>query len=112
MKRETFEAKGLRVETWRDYNGRHFICWKPLTSVYISGRKELLRFIAWPPKTPTGDSLRSWLDSLQATDAEREARSHDPQAELPSTGDLLATGFGPECHLDEGDPNFQTKTVI
>jgi hypothetical protein len=24
---------------------------------------------------------------------------------------LLATGFGPECHLDESDPNYQTKMV-
>jgi hypothetical protein len=26
--------------------------------------------------------------------------------------DLMATGFGPECHLDETNPNYQAKAVI
>jgi hypothetical protein len=69
MKRESFEARGLSIETWRDHNGRHFNAWKPHVSVYCGSRKDLLRFVQWPPKTPTGDSLRSWLDSLEAADA-------------------------------------------
>jgi hypothetical protein len=69
MKRESFEARGLSIETWRDHNGRHFNCWRPQTSVYRNSRQGVLKFAAWPIKTPTGDSLRSWLDSLEAADA-------------------------------------------
>lgn len=96
MKREVFEAKGLRIETSRDWNGRWFIAWKPHVSQAFRETKTLLRWVAWPVKTPTGDSLRSWLASLAAADDEREASRAEPARE-----EVLATGFGPECHLDE-----------
>jgi hypothetical protein len=98
MKRESFTAGGIRIETWTDYNGRHFTAWKPHVSVYCQTRKDLLRFAAWPTKTPTGDSLRSWLDSLEASDIQRKAPIVEQDDAL-----LKATGFGPECHDVDND---------
>jgi hypothetical protein len=69
-KRDAFTAGGLRIETWFD-GERHFICWKPDVSVYRRTRKEVLKFAAWPAKTPTGDSLRAWLTSLEDMDEKR-----------------------------------------
>lgn len=66
----------------------------------------MLRFAAWPAKTPTGDELRTWLAELEAADSVKAAPLSDKQEEIQ------ATGFGPECHLDESDPNFATRTVI
>jgi hypothetical protein len=111
MKRERFEAKTLWIETSRDWNGRYWIAWKPDVSLYFRDRSAMVKWLSWPKGTPTRTSLDSWLDSLAAADAERESRSRDPQPESPLTDELLATGFGPECHLDETDPNYQTKTV-
>jgi len=106
-KRDAFTAGGLRIETWYD-GERHFICWKPDVSVYRRTRKEVLQFAAWPIKTPTGDSLRAWLTSLDAMDAERKAPvvQHVGDANVEGSFDPLAHG------LDESDPQFQTRTVI
>ena len=70
MKRDAFVAGGLRIETSIDATGRYFICWRPDVSVYCRTRQEVLRFYRWPVKTPTGDSLRSWLDGLGVEDAD------------------------------------------
>lgn len=107
MKRETFEAPGLRVERqWDRWNGALFIAWKPYVSMAFRERKPLLKFVAWPTKTPTGDRFREWLNSF-------EQQKPEPQVPEPALSEeLLATGFGPECHLDEADPNYQTRTVI
>lgn len=107
MKRELFEAPGLRVERqWDRWNGALFIAWKPHVSMAFRERKPLLKFVAWPVKTPTGDRFREWLNSF-------EQQQPEPKAPDPALSkELLATGFGPECHLDESDPNFQTRTVI
>ena len=123
MKRDAFTAGGLRIETARDGMGRWFVCWKPHVSVYLRQRRELLKFAAWPAKTPTGDALRSWLDSLEQMDQERVSKSADPLTSEPLTDgtspslsqELLATGFGPEVfagELDASDPNYQSRTVI
>ena len=119
MKREAFETRGLRIETARDDIGRWFVCWKPHVSVYVRERRELLRFASWPAKTPTGDSLRSWLDSLAAADAEQQQRRTDKLKALEASEGLseavLATGFGPEVfagELDPSDPNHRTRTVL
>ena len=34
-----------------------------------------------------------------------------PAEQQGLTPELLATGWGPETHLDETDPNFQTRTI-
>lgn len=91
------------VETYRDGLGRAFIAYSNGTSVLVREEAELRRFLKVPKGLPMRASLDSWLDSLQATDAERAE---------PSRAEVLATGFGPECHLDESDPNHNTRTVI
>lgn len=109
MKADTFKAPGLMVvRQWDRWNGALFIAWKPSVSMVFRERKQLLKFVSWPAKTPTGDQFREWLKSFDVN----ETLVDDPQPSLVLTDELLATGFGPECHLDETDPNYQTKTVI
>lgn len=104
MKPARFIAPGLFVERQLPREGPSpaFVAWKPGLSQAFLDRSSLLQFVAWPAKTPTGDALREWLDSFE-------------QEELPATKAPavdLATGFGPECHLDETDPNHNTRTII
>ena len=106
MKRETFDHPGIRISTWFD-GERNYCCWKPHTSVFCANRKEVLRFAEWPAKTPTGDALRDWLTEIEDADAKRTR----PTEQQGLTTELLATGWGPETHLDETDPNFQTRTI-
>jgi hypothetical protein len=106
MKAETFTAPGLVVTRQLDrWNGALFIAWKPSVSMAFRERKALLKFVAWPAKTPTGDRFREWLASF-----EQQAPEHAPDASELSP-DVMATGFGPECHLDETDPNYQTRAI-
>lgn len=107
MKREKFEAPGCYIERqWDRWNGASYIAWKPHRSQIFGDRRSLLRFVAWPTKTPTGDAIREWLNSFDDTPPA------EPEAPTTLSQDVLTTGFGPECHLDETDPNFQTRTVI
>ena len=105
MKIEQFEAPGLKVtRTYDRGSGEFFIAWKPDVSMWFKDRKAMLKFVAWPPKTPTGDRLREWLNSFV---------NDEPKTVTDGlTAEAVATGFGPECHLDESDPNYATKTVI
>jgi len=130
VKRDAFVANGIRIETARDWTSRWFVCWKPNVSIYCRTRKEVLKFAAWPVKTPTGDSLRSWLDGLEQMDAERTSNLTKTRSSLgaePLTSEapieqtspslsqeLLATGFGPEVfsgELDDSDPNYATRVI-
>jgi hypothetical protein len=119
-RREVFSpSRGIRIETSKDWSGRYYICWQPGASIFVRTRKEVIKFFGWPIKTPTGDALRVWLTDMEAADAEREAAkapvvvnetgSGDPQPALLLTDELLATGFGPECHDVD---NANTRTVI
>ena len=101
-----FTRPTLWIESGRDWNGRYYIAWQPNTSRGFNDRKELLRWINWPPKTPTGDELRSWLDGLeQASPTELEAAP---------VGDANVEGsFDPLAHgLDASDPQHNTRTVV
>lgn len=101
MKQEHFEAPGLRVIRQYDrWNGALYLAWKPHVSMAFRDSKELLKFCSWPSKTPTGDRLREWLKSFDDTDQAKQ---------LPDRKELLATGFGPECHDIDND---NTRTVI
>ena len=92
---DVFTARGLRVERRHDrWNGTSYMAWKPHVSMLFADTKELLAFIAWPKKTPTGDALREWLN-LKPTEP---APAADPEA----------SGFGP----DPDDPNANTRTII
>jgi hypothetical protein len=120
VKRDAFNAGGLRIETSKDWNGRWFTVWKPHSSIYCRTRKEVLKFAAWPIKTPTGDSLRAWLTSLEEMDKERVSKSAEPltsEAPIEQTSpslsqELLATGFGPEVFQEEEDPALSTRMVV
>lgn len=85
MKRDAFVAKGLRIETWRDFGGRCYVCWRPDISILCRTRKEVLKFAAWPVKTPTGDSLRAALDQWEAIDQEKRAVEPIGDANLTSS---------------------------
>jgi hypothetical protein len=45
---------------------------------------------------------------MEQLDADREASKVSDGL----TAEHVATGFGPECHLDESDPNHKTRTII
>ena len=99
-----FVRPGIWVESSRDWNGRNYIAWKPHTSQGFSDRKALLRWMAWPPKTPTGDELRAWLDELEAAPA--------PMPSAPVGDANVPASFDPLAHgLDESDPQFATRTI-
>jgi hypothetical protein len=100
MKRDVFAVPGLSVERqWDRWNGALFIAYKPCVSKCFRTRKELLKFVAWPAKTPTGDKLREWLDSFE----DHQPPPDDPQPQSSLTDEHLATGFGPECHDIDND---------
>ena len=95
------------IETGRDWNGRWFIAYSSGASIFLREPKELRRFLKVAKGLPMREALDSWLASLADMDAKRK------QPEQQGLSDeVLATGFGPECHLDESDPNHQTRTVI
>ena len=93
MVADTFTAGGLRIERRHDrWNGTSYMAWKPHVSMLFTDTKEMLRFIGWPRKTPTGDALREWLTGSPPT--------------VPDAAE--ASGFGP----DPDDPNANTRTII
>lgn len=102
----------LRVERFRRREGPTpcWVVWKPGTSQGVSGEsqeafKALLKLCAWPASTPTGQRLREWLEAWGYV---REKKKAEP---LTVSQEVQATGFGPEAHLDESDPNYQTKMI-
>ena len=93
---DTFTAGGLRIERRHDrWNGISYLAWKPHVSMLFTDTKELLAFIGWPRKTPTGDALREWLTGTNPP----------PPPDVPAAD---ASGFGP----DPEDPNANTRTII
>lgn len=106
MKQDTFNVPGLRITRQYDrWNGALYLAWKPDVSMAFRDTKALLKFCAWPIKTPTGDALRQWIKSFEAN----EPVVDDPQPTSSLTDEHLATGFGPECHDVDND---NTRTII
>lgn len=104
MKRQRLDLRsGMLVERGRDWNGYFYIACAKGASVFIRDEKELRRFLKLPKGTPSRELLDAFL-------AEAQPRANDEGEEKRE--ELLATGFGPECHLDESDPNHNTRTVI
>lgn len=99
---EHFTTATLRIEAQRHDGGWHFYAWQPGTSQAFCSGKSLLRWAKWPTKTPTGDSLRQWLAGLEGAPEVEPAPAH---AAVPGS-------FDPLAHLDESDPNYQTRTVV
>lgn len=108
----TFTRTGsIRIE-WMPKDAR-FICWRPHTSAGGNTRRDVLRFARWPASTPTGQALRDWLNSL---DLPEDTNTPAPQPDDTTTEvvqlspEVMATGFGPECH--DHDPTANTRTII
>ena len=79
---ETFNRPGVWVQVTRSADGLSYVAWRPGISQGFGDRKTLLKWLAWPPKTPTGDDLRAWLDGIEQL-AEEEPAVVKPQ-EKPS----------------------------
>ena len=94
MKRQTFARPTLRLETSIDWNGRHFIPWRPHVSQIFRDTKAMLRWLKWPKGTPTRQALDEWLEEL-------DADKKPAQEELPA-----------QAGVDPSDPQYQTRTVI
>ena len=96
------------VETSRDFNGRYYIAYSKGASVFLREPRELRRFLKIPKSIPLREVLDGWIAGLEQADSARI----QPKEQEGLSAELLATGFGPEAHLDESDPNYQTRTVI
>ena len=104
---EHFTTATLRIEAQRTDNGWTFTAWRPGTSQGFNDAASLLRWAAWPAKTPTGDALRQWLAGLQG------APHPEPEPAATEDSSVAAGSWDPQAHgLDEADPNHQTRTVV
>lgn len=63
MKEDEFKASGLSVKAQvsRDGPPLVFIAWKPHVTGLFTDVKALVKWVAWPAKTPTGEAFRDWL---------------------------------------------------
>ncbi|MFZ9619964.1 MAG: hypothetical protein ACO289_02075 [Prochlorococcaceae cyanobacterium] len=104
----------IRIE-WQPKDG-YFICWRPNVSVGGNTRRDVLRFARWPASTPTGQALRDWLNGLDLPEdvAAAPPVPVDDSTDTPALApELVATGFGPECHDPaDHDPTANTRTII
>ena len=67
MKSERFTAGELWINRSKQREGPPYVytCLSGNTSRLFTDPKALLKFVKWPPKTPTGDALREWLASFE-----------------------------------------------
>ena len=115
MKRDKLHLSQYQsIETGLDWNGRYYIAYSSRASQFFRDVAVLRKWLKLPKGIPSRDSFDSWIASIEAADQERAAKRTSNLAEVRSapSAELLATGFGPECDLDESDPNYQTRTVI
>ena len=110
MKRARLQLNAATsIETSLDANGRYWIAYSNGASVFLRDTKELRRFLKLPKGIPSRERFDTFITELQAADNTRIERR---EAKEGLAEELLATGFGPECHLDESDPNYATRTVV
>ena len=121
MKREKLHLSQYQsIETGLDWNGRYYIACSSRASQFFRDVVELRKWLKLPKGIPSRDSFDSWIASIEAADQERVSKKAKPltgESLIAGNGpnlsqELLKTGFGPECHLDESDQNYQTRTVI
>jgi hypothetical protein len=111
MRRERIYLQGdITVETGKDSNGRFFVAHASGVSVYLRDPAEVREFLDLPAKTASRESLESWFASLSLADQQKPLSAKETEPRL--SAETIQTGFGPECHLDASDPNFQTRTII
>ena len=93
MKRERLHLSQHQVvETYRDMSGRVFIAYSSGCSMFFRDRKALVRWLKVPKSIPMRASLDSWLDSLEAADANKKG------AEAPIPHVLVEGSFDPGAH--------------
>jgi hypothetical protein len=63
MKEDEFKASELSVKAQvsRDGPPLVFLVWKPHVTRLFTDVKALVKWVAWPAKTPTGEAFRDWL---------------------------------------------------
>lgn len=73
VKPAQFSRPGISVERV-SYSGIvGYVAWKPDKSAFCIDRSSLLKWLSWPPKTPTGDALREWLNDLDAQELAKKS---------------------------------------
>jgi len=114
MKREKLHLSHYQsIETGLDWNGRYYIAYSSPASLFFRDVKALRKWLKLPKGVASRDSFDSWIASLEAADQQRAFNKAGAiQDTSPSLSqELLATGWGPEVHLDESDPNYQTRVI-
>lgn len=63
MKEDEFKAGGLSIKAQvsRDGPPLIFLAWKPHVTRLFTDVNTLIKWVAWPAKTPTGEAFRDWL---------------------------------------------------
>ena len=115
MKREKLHISHYQsVETGLDASGRFYIAYSSPASLFFRDVKALRKWLKLPKGVASRDSFDSWIASLEAADQQRAFNKAGAiQDTSPSLSqELLATGWGPEVHLDESDPTTNCKMVI
>ncbi|MFZ9655413.1 MAG: hypothetical protein ACO29V_07195 [Limnohabitans sp.] len=96
---------GMIVESDRDFNGRYYVALARGATQIFRQEKELRRFLKLPVGTPSRVALDDHLKELVEADSKRiSAKTGESLRE-----ELLATGFGPECHDVDND---KTRMII
>lgn len=117
MKPESFIRPGLQIYRHRNREGIPitYTAWKPHTSRLFSDdeRKQMLKFIAWPASTPTGQEIREWLKSFDEPKKPVLELQQQPLPKPDQQEVVITPGsWGPEAHPDDEEPNDNTKTII
>lgn len=104
MKRAKLDlGGGMLIETGPDWNGRYYVAYRNGCSMFFRDVKLLRKFLSLPVKTDSRAKFDAWIAEVTAERPKLQQEGISPE--------LAATGFGPEVHLDESDPNFKTRMV-
>ena len=122
MKREKLSLSRYQsIETYRDAGcSRVYIAYSNNASVMFCDVQALRKWLKLPKGVASRDSFDSWIASIEAADQERVSKKAQPltggplmEGKAPNLSqEVLATGWGPEVHLDESDPTTNCKMVI
>lgn len=102
MKTDKFIVRTLWIERSRRREGPKvtYTVYAKNSSRTFTDPKAILKHVKWPKGTPTGDSLREWLQSF-------EQKPQTPPEKI-SAEEIKAISFGPEAH---DDPTSNTKMI-
>ena len=79
-----------------------YVAYYRQSSCGFTDQARLLKWLKLGRGTETRTSLEAWLEAFN--DQKYQRPELDPEQ-------VKKEGFGPEAHLDESDPNHQTKMV-